>query len=211
MTKKRQDARQGFTLLELMIVVAIVGVMASLAVASIQRMLDAGRVNGAANVMARLLADGYTRAVAQTCRTSVQINGPSYTLAAPPDPKFPNRPNAITTFMKGDCTSVNPWFEGPIGATPGDRVISVSYFEQGVLEVGFQPPGAVTTAPYLGADAVVFSWDRAGRMMAASDLGNSGTFNLAAQQMIRARFTRPGNSQSAAETVVPIAGMPHLP
>ena len=129
--------------------VAIVGVMSTMAGGAMQALVALGRVNGAAGSMTRMLANARMRAAAMRCRVSVQLNGPNYrptgvALGAP------ITPSSITVFRKGSCDAANGFFE------PGDRVLAL--FPLTEPGVSMLLPPSITTAPQMDNNAVLLSW-----------------------------------------------------
>jgi prepilin-type N-terminal cleavage/methylation domain-containing protein len=146
-------ARRGFTLLEMLMVVAIMGVMSALATASIIAATQLGRVNGAATTVAALLTTTRTRALTEHCTYVLQLNGPTYNpLAAPVD--VLRRPNTALLYRKNNCASTVGAYEG--GAALPDRLVQEMALQDFNVDLTF-PPG-ILAAGRLGSGSVSIGW-----------------------------------------------------
>lgn len=161
-----------------MVVVAIIGVMSSLAIGSFLQLIRRGRVNGAASGVARMMASARVRAIGMACRTSVQINGPDY-VPATPVTGAPTAPGMISVFRKDTCDALaapNGFFEN---VTTPDHIIAS--YPVGERTVEINVPVSVLPSGKLGNDAVVVSWGLSGGVLTRTvyvDQGGSGTFTL---------------------------------
>ena len=92
--------KRGFTLIEVMTVVAITGLLTALSVAGYQSVTRNGRTNGETDVMTQFLKDARLRSVASGCPHVVRYNGQH----------FGTLPGTLMMYRKGgDCS---------MGATP---------------------------------------------------------------------------------------------
>lgn len=142
--------RRGFTLVEMMIVVAIIAVLATLAGIGGSRMVALGRINGDTDVMASFMRSARLKAIASGCPHVVRYNGPT----------APQRPGTMLVYRKRNCRlqvaqDLSPITTGPVNLMDIEvnsyRVSpSILTFETGLgslegrmMLVGFNPQGRV--------------------------------------------------------------------
>lgn len=173
-------SRRGFTLVEVMVVVAIIGALSALAVVAIVNFTHVARVNTASSGLLRALTDARLRSMTQHCPHFVQINGFSY---APGGPVAgaPILRGTASLVRKNNCASINLFFEA------GDKVLqTVNLGDPEALNQGVKlfttPPLAGTVAvggvPPSGevlTSAVAIGYTAAGARALAEDTG-TGTF-----------------------------------
>ncbi len=149
----------GFTLVELMAVVAIIGVLSALGLAGIVEISKFGRVNGSATMLARILANARTRSITERCMYVVQVSGSQWApgLAAGPDVR--PIPRSIQVYRKANCNSLNGYFETGVG----DRFIEELNLDDsnGNILMATAPAGVVP-GDVLGTTAIAFSWTPTG-------------------------------------------------
>jgi prepilin-type N-terminal cleavage/methylation domain-containing protein len=147
--------RRGMTLVELMVVVAIVGVMTALAMASITAATRVGRVNGASTSLATMLTNARSRALTEHCTYVLQLNGPTYDAsAAPLDVR--RRPNTALLFRKNKCGStVGAYEPTPV---PLDQDHLVEDMELATFTIDLRFPTSVVAGGLLGSGSVSIAW-----------------------------------------------------
>ena len=111
----RRARRQGITLVEMMMVVAIIGVLSALAAGFTIAMVRSSRVNSMAHTLTSLLASARQRAVTTACPHFVEVHGPTFVGALPVG--APVGPARMFIARKANCASTTLWFE------LGDRVV----------------------------------------------------------------------------------------
>lgn len=115
--------RRGFTLIEMMLALAITGVLAAMAAYSLTAVNTLGRVNGGAQSVANILRNARAHAIMERCTYVVQFNGPLYNpVTAPVD--VPRLPNTIIVWRKNDCRSTVPAYVPNLAATLRDRRVN---------------------------------------------------------------------------------------
>lgn len=204
--------RRGFTLVEVMIVVAIIGVMAALAAVGVQSMNRFGRVNGATDALAQLMTSLRSRAMTEHCRYMLQINGPDYDAASAPA-DVPRMPNTALVYRKGDCASTVPAFEPGLAAPGADRL--VSQYPLGEYRVELELPAAVLPGSRLLTQSLTLSWNALGQRQIAIDADADGTSDaiaVAGELMMVVRAS-PGSDTTlpSQALVVPAAGRARAP
>lgn len=163
-------SRRGFTLLEIMVVVAIVGILGAIAAGFTVQMLRSAEVNRAAKTVNSAVGQARQRAITTGCAHFVQVNGPQYAGAGPQD--FPGRRGFVAIVRKAQCDSTNYFFEA------GDRVVeSERWLPDGVFtvqQVDVRPPAGLMGGAHLASDALAFGFDRLGRRSVFVDTGGAG-------------------------------------
>lgn len=115
--------RRGFTLIELMLALAITGVLAGMAAYSLTAVNTLGRVNGGSQTIANILRNARAHAIMERCTYVVQFNGPRYNpVTAPVD--VPRQANTIIVWRKNDCRSVLPAYEPNLALPLRDRRVN---------------------------------------------------------------------------------------
>lgn len=181
----------GFTLIEMMIVVAILGVLSALAGTAYQGMIRLGRVNGAANQLAAVLNNARIRAVTQRCPHFVLFTGRDYTPAAAPG-GFPTGQASAFVVQKADCAALDltlaggpapkPFYEEgtlPVVApatVPADRDRVVASFAMLESRVDLASNAAGGGPGLVGA--LVVGFDADGQRFITQDSAGTGVFDL---------------------------------
>ncbi|MEW5737581.1 MAG: prepilin-type N-terminal cleavage/methylation domain-containing protein [Myxococcota bacterium] len=173
---------RGFTLLEMMIVVAIIGILGSLSVFALSSILQQGRVNGASARLTQLLRDARARSVTQRCPHFVQINARQYAPAAPPA-GLPRRAMSASLIRKGNCNlpaSQNFYEEGTSLADRDKVLLEVELADlstPNAVTVYLPVPNTIVAGAEL-TKAIAVGFDANGRRTYAEDLDGDGTFTF---------------------------------
>ncbi|MBE2253922.1 MAG: prepilin-type N-terminal cleavage/methylation domain-containing protein [Myxococcus sp.] len=133
--------RRGFTLIELMVVVAIIAILATLSAATLSSVNELGKLNGSAQTVANILRTARTRAITERCTYVVQINGANYNPLGPAD--VPRKPGTIIVWRKNDCQSVTGAYEPGLAVPLRDRLVN-DYSMQEFGSTIFLPAGVIT-------------------------------------------------------------------
>jgi prepilin-type N-terminal cleavage/methylation domain-containing protein len=128
----RQRRGRGLTLVEVLVVVAIIGVLASLAVAAMGDIQFVSRSNGDLEVIGQYIRNARMRAQAQGCAHVVRISGAQAPVAAT------NQRAAIELYRKGACRGLNRTADWVPTGTPG---------RSPRVEVGDVPVNSAIMAP----------------------------------------------------------------
>jgi prepilin-type N-terminal cleavage/methylation domain-containing protein len=161
------------TLVEILVVVAIIGVMAGLASVGLQAMARIGAVNGGADALVRLMATVRARAITERCRYILQINGPEYAQAAAGAPADVLKVDSTAlVYRKGVCNSPVVAFEPGLPAAQADKL--VDQFPLGDMRIVLVVPPALLAAERVTRESVTFSWNELGQRSVAVDDDSDG-------------------------------------
>ncbi len=160
--------RRGFTLVEMMMVIGIIGALAALAGVGLSTMTRFGRVNGNAEALTRIMGNLRNRAMNERCRYVLQINGPTYN----PPSNVRRSPATALVYRKGDCGSDNGFFEPALTGDRQDRLIAEYPLADGRFELVL--PGAIYPPERLLNASLSVSWNRLGQRALALDVDADG-------------------------------------
>ncbi len=167
---------RGFTLIEIMVVVAITAVLTTLSVVGYQSVMMNARTNGEADVISMFLKNARLRAVSTGCPHVVRYNGQSYSGSSPA--------RSLTMYRKAGCTVAIGTITQNTTVTPNDVVVNNYQLTANMNVVG----GAVGDLDAISA-MVAFSAD--GTPLTVTETGGATTNRgTGAQQItIKAKST----------------------
>lgn len=168
----RAPAPRGTTLIEVMLVIAIVGIMSGLAVMSMTEATRVGRVNGGSTTLAAVLTNVRTRALTERCTYVLQINGPTYNASAAPLDVL-RRPSVALIYRKNNCASDVGAYESGVAVLTRDRLIEEIDLAEFHVDLTF--PTGIVSGGVLGAGSVSIAWQGTGQRMVFADPTASGT------------------------------------
>lgn len=149
-------------MIEILMVVAIMGILAAVAGFGVTLMARTGKVNGEATALASVLNNVRTRALTDHCTHFLQFNGTTYDASGAPS-DVPRRTNYALVFRKADCGSNNRFFEP--GA--GDHLIAEYPLQEYTSEL--EVPATVLSGQRLLAASVSIGWNGTGQRGVAAD------------------------------------------
>ena len=165
-------SRRGFSLIELMVVVAIVGILGAMAAYSLSSVNEIGRVNGGAQGIANILRSARARAIMERCTYYVQFNGPAYTaLTAPVD--VPRTANTIIVWRKNNCQSNITAYVPGLAANLRDRRVNDYSMTEFGTEVVFSP--GIIAGNRLTTQSASIGWQGDGTRVVWRDDNADGT------------------------------------
>jgi prepilin-type N-terminal cleavage/methylation domain-containing protein len=132
---------RGFTLIEIMVVVSIIGVMTSLSVVGYQSVMRNARTNGEADALGTMLKNGRLRAVSTGCPHVVRYDGYDYntSLGLP-------KSTTVTVYRKADCSALSAGTLAQVTTTTPAPDIVVNTF-QGAANMLDVTSGGLSLSP----------------------------------------------------------------
>ena len=180
MTTDYRTATAGFTLVELMIGIAVVAILLTVVVPSFQHMMERARVRSAAESLVSALQFARSEAIKQNTRVEVAFDGEGTTAwcyGLDDDPSS----ECDCEEHPADCTIAGEtWVFSNAGATASFPGVVVDVFGMSSDETGFAPPrGAATDDGQLvvsgpGGDTIRVRIESMGRVRACSFSGFIG-------------------------------------
>jgi prepilin-type N-terminal cleavage/methylation domain-containing protein len=169
--------RRGFTLVEVMIVVVIIGILSTIGGGALLQLVRSSRVNGSASALSAALYSARVRAVGSNCTHFVQVNGPAYAGVGAQAGQL-----VVSTVRKGVCSSTNMFFEA------GDRLVDSDVLNMDAVRntlTSGVTGGTVTT------EAFTIGYDSQGLRGQAMDTGTGfGVVVLAGDALVGVADTR---------------------
>lgn len=191
--------RRGLTMIELLVVVALVGIIASMSVYTLGAVNDRARVNGAAETLATVLRNARVQAITERCMYVVQINGPTYNpVAAPPD--VPRTRNSVLVWRKNNCNSAVGAYEPGLAAPLQDRRVA----DYNLSEFNVELVTALVTGGVVLNDSISIAYQANGQRLIFVDDdvdGTSAASGLVGQLDLT---TRPHNKPTGPARVLQV-------
>jgi type II secretory pathway pseudopilin PulG len=159
-------------LVEMMAVVAIIGILSAIGLSGVMHISKLGKVNGTATTLARMMTNARTRAILERCMYVVQVTGPQWGpgVAVPDMRKIPK---SIQVYRKANCNSTNGFFETGLG----DKLISEFDLDDSNGNVlMLTGPGGVVPGDIMANNAVSFAWAPDGKRLLYVDAGGTAAW-----------------------------------
>jgi prepilin-type N-terminal cleavage/methylation domain-containing protein len=167
--------RRGFSLVELMVVVGIVGLMAAMSAYALSSVNELGRINGNADVFANILRTARTRAITERCTYVVQMNGVNF---APTVADVPRKPGTVLLWRKNNCQSTVGAYEGALPPAQRDRLVNDYATREFSTTLFFSPTITTEAGDQLLVGSVSIAWQPDGTRTVWFDADGDGTSAL---------------------------------
>jgi len=201
--------RRGFTLIEMMIVVAIAGVLAAMSAVTYSAVQVQGRLNGTADVLVNVLRTARFRAITERCTYVVQMTGYTFSSTS----ADVRRPASLILFRKNNCNStVGAFTQSESNVALRDRQVNDFAIEEFLTEL--RVPAGVVTGDALLNNSVSISWSGDGTRRIYSDDDGDGAStdtSIASGDFPITIVTRGGAGTPNRIVTVPAAGPPVAP
>lgn len=163
-----RHGRRGMTLLEMMTVVAIIGILSSIGGGALFDMVVASRVVSSTKSLMAMLGTARLRATMSNCPHYVQVNGPTYVGTGATG--FVRAPATLSLMRKGSCASAKMAFE------PGDQLVDSDSLGPAELPNAVQllVPATMLSTEVLRGEGVTIGYDRLGGRSVWFDAGGAG-------------------------------------
>lgn len=187
MRATRSTLQRGFTLIELMVVISIIGVLSALAVTGYQGVMRNARTNGEADTLSQFLKNARLRSIASGCAHVVRYTGQTFSLP------LVAQPRTLVMYRKAGCTvatAASLYFTAPAAPAPVDRIVSTYQLPDKALSVVH-----LGTGYDLADDSLMVGFGADGNYVAAIDTGGPASLLPAATRQT-IRFKPPATSES---------------
>ncbi|MBL8922710.1 MAG: prepilin-type N-terminal cleavage/methylation domain-containing protein [Myxococcaceae bacterium] len=193
--------RRGLTMIELLVVVALVGIIASMSVYTLSAVNDRAKVNGAAETVATVLRNARVQAITERCTYVVQINGPTYNpTTAPAD--VPRTPGSVLVWRKNNCNSTVGAYEANIPLPQRDRRVADYNLTEFNVELAL--PAGLVTGNVLLNDSVSIAYQPNGQRLIFVDDDVDGASTASGLGGQLDLTTRPHNKPNGPTRVVQV-------
>ena len=136
--RTHRQGSEGFTLIEVMVVVAIIGLLTSLSIVGYQAVTRNARTNGEADTLSQFLKNARLRAVSTGCPHVVRYEVPSAAMAA----------GTMTIYRKSPCTLTTAGLVQNTSTAPVDVVVNTYVTTPNMVVTASNAAGLLTGKTY---------------------------------------------------------------